>query len=215
MTDHPGENPTGPTSEGSGQPEDSATPPPTPPSTPPPAGAEPPAAPAGPASTGRSQYDFDHARTTLQEAHKFDLGIIAAGVVAWLAGFMPFYTASVSAGGFGASTSGSAYHGFFGWFAVWVALAGAVAVAAALFGVSLPAQVHLVAVGAFALSLLCLIIALFVFPGGGCGNANGLGGLHCDTGHGFGYWLAVIAVLAGLGLAVMRMRETSSTAATS
>lgn len=230
MTDHPGEHPTEPTGPGSGQPEGSDAPPPAPP----PAASEPPApsapgAPAAPAgastgaaSTGAptgastgSPYDFNQARATLQQAHRFDLGMIAAGVVAWLAGFMPFYTASVGAGGFSASTSGSAYHGFFGWFAVWVALAGAAAVAAALFGVALPAQVHLVAAGAFALSLLCLVIALFVFPGGGCPSTSGLAGIHCDTGHGFGYWLAVIAVLAGLGLAVMRMRETTGTAATS
>jgi hypothetical protein len=63
--------------------------------------------------------------------------------------------------------------------------------------------------------LLCLILALFIFPGGGCPSANGLGGLHCDTGRGFGYWLAVLAVLAGLGLAVMRMRETTGTTASS
>ena len=213
MTEHPGEHPTEPTSEGSGTPEGGATPPPTPP----PAASEPPAAPAAPAaaSTGRSQFDADQAKAAFQNAHKFDLGIVAAGVVAWLAGFMPFYTASVSAGIVSASTSGSAYHGFFGWFAVWVALAGAAAVVVALVGVTLPAQVHLIAAGAFALSLLCLIIALFVFPGGGCGHASGLGGLHCDTGHGFGYWLAVLAVLAGLGLAVMRMRETTGTTASS
>ncbi len=206
MTEQPGDQPTDPTEPE--QPEGTApTPPPAAPTPPP----ETPAAPAAPASTGGSQYDFNQAKTTLQGAHKFDLGIMAAGLIAWIAGFMPFYTASVSAGGFSASAHASAYHGFFGWFAVWVALAGAGVVAASLFGVKLPVAVYLAAVGAFGLSLVCLILALFVIPGGDCGSQS-LGGISCDTGHGFGYWLAVLAVLAGLGLSVMRMRESTTTA---
>jgi hypothetical protein len=213
MTDQPGETPTEPTGEGTGQPEGSATPPPAPP---PAADAPmPPAAPAAPAAhaaaSSGSQYDFNQAKATLQGAHKFDLGIIAAGVIAWLAGFFSFYTASVSAGGFSESVHASAYHGFFGWFAVWVALAGAVVVALSLFGIKLPVAVHQAAVGAFGLSLLCLILALFIFPGGDCSSASGLGGFHCNTGHGFGYWLALLAVLVGLGLSVMQMRQTTTT----
>ena len=164
MTDQHGENPTEPVGEGSSQPESSATPPPAPP----------PAAPAPPAA-GATSYDTNAAKASLQGAHKFDLGIVAAGVIAWLAGFMPFYTASVSAGVISASTSGSAYHGFFGWFAVWVALAGALVVAAGLFGVSLPLAVHQVAAVLFGVALVCLILALFIFPGGDCGDAAGLG----------------------------------------
>jgi hypothetical protein len=206
MTEQPGDQPTDPTQPA--QPEGSApTPPPAAPTPPPQA----PAAPAAPAGTGSSQYDFNQARATLQGAHKFDLGIIAAGLIAWIGGFLPFYTASVGGGGFSVSAHASAYHGFFGWFACWLALAGAVVVAASLFGVRLPVAVYLAAVGAFALSLLCLILALFVIPGGDCSGTSGLGGFHCDTGHGFGYWLAVIAVLAGLALSFLRMRETTST----
>ncbi|MGA8245957.1 MAG: hypothetical protein WB797_03565 [Nocardioides sp.] len=205
MTEQPGDQPTDPTQPA--QPEGSApTPPPAAPTPPP----EAPAAPAAPASTGGSQYDFDQAKTTLQGAHKFDLGIMAAGIIAFLAGFMPFYKLSVSVGGFGGSGSWSAWHGFFGWFAVLVALAGAVAVALELFKVvTLPMPVHQIAAGAFGLALLCLILALFVNPLPSCGGVPG-----CSRGHGFGYWLALIVVLAGTVLAVLRMRE-STTKATS
>src|SRR3954454_2947559 len=195
MTDQP----TGGANE---HPEDAA---PTPP--PPPAEGS---APAPPTASGTS-YDAAAAKASLQEAHKFDLGIIAAGVIAWLAGFMPFYTASAGFGGASVSANASAYHGFFGWFAVWVALIGAIVVAASLFGVDFGSSVHLVAVGAFGLSLLCLILALFIFPGGGCGDTSGLG-ISCDTGRGFGYWLALVAVLAGTGLSVLRMRESTGAA---
>jgi hypothetical protein len=109
------------------------------------------------------------------------------------------------------SAHASAYHGFFGWFAVWVALAGAVVVALSMFKiVSLPMPVHQIAAGAFGLALVCLILALFITPGGdACSGASGFG-VSCNTGHGFGYWLAVLAVLAGLGLSVMRMRESTT-----
>jgi hypothetical protein len=210
MTEQPG-NPTDPTQPDPAASSDAAP-------TPPPAAPIPPAAPAAPAQSGApaaggSQYDFNQAKTTLQGAHKFDLGIIAAGLIAWLAGFMPFYTASASFGGRSVSAHVNAYHGFFGWFAVWVALAGAVVVALALFNIvkGLPMPLHQIAAAAFGLALLCLILAFFITPGGdACSGASGFG-ISCDTGHGFGYWLALLAVLAGLALSVMRMRESTST----
>jgi hypothetical protein len=207
MTEQPG-NPTDPTQPDPAASSDAGAVP-----TPPPAATPPPAPSSAPAAGG-SQYDFNQAKSTLQGAHKFDLGIMGAGLIAWIAGFLPFYTASVSVSGIGgASTSGTAYHGFFGWFAVWVALAGAVVVALALFKVvsSFPMPLYQIAAAAFGLALLCLILALFIFPGGGCDGSSGLGGFKCDTGHGFGYWLALLAVLAGLGLSVMRMRESTTT----
>jgi hypothetical protein len=213
MTEQPG-NPTDPHQPDPAASSDAGAP------TPPPAAPTPPASPAqssAPAGGG-SQYDFNQAKTTLQGAHKFDLGIIAAGLIAWIAGFLPFYTASVSVSGIGgASTSGTAYHGFFGWFAVWLALAAAVLVTLALLNIvsGLPMPLHQIAAAAFGLALLCLILALFIFPGGGCGGSSGFGGFKCDTGHGFGYWLALLAVIAGLALSVMRMREsTTSTTST-
>ena len=81
MTDQNGENPVDPT-------EGSATPPPTPP---PAAPAPPPASGSEAPASGGQQYDFNQARETLQGAPRFDLGIIAAGVIAWLAGFLPFW----------------------------------------------------------------------------------------------------------------------------
>jgi hypothetical protein len=209
MTDQPGENPTEPTPEGS------ATPPPASPPPPPASSTPPPAAPASGAPTGTSsgagyQFDADRAKAAFQGAHKFDLGIIAAGVVALIGSWLPFYTISVSAAGIGSgSDSASAWHAFFGWFGVLVALAGSVVVALSLLNmVKLPMPVHQIAAGAFGLATLCLILALFVDPGG-CGGAGAFG-VHCDIGRGFGYWLALIAVLAGLGLSVMRMRESTT-----
>jgi hypothetical protein len=192
MTDQPGENPTEPTNEGS------ATPPPAPP----------PSAPSGGASgTGSYQFDADKAKAAFQGAHKFDLGIIVAGLLAWLAGFMPFYTASVGAAGFHVSANASAYHGFFGWFGVWCCLAGAIVAVLVLLGVALPVPAPLTVLAAFGLGTICLILALFVFPGGGCGGVPG-----CDTGHGFGYWLALLCGLVGTGLSFLRYQAQATNA---
>jgi hypothetical protein len=153
------------------------------------------------------------AKATLQGANRMDLGIIGAGVIAFLAGFMPFYSASASFAGHSVSAHESAWHGFFGWFGVLVALAGAVVVALALFDVvKLPIPLHQVATAAFGLATVCLILALFIIPGGdACSGASAFG-VDCSTGHGFGYWLALLASLAGLGISVMRMRESTTTA---
>jgi hypothetical protein len=206
MTEQPG-NPTDPTQPDPAASSDAGATP-----TPPPAAPTPPpeqsAAPSPPAAGG-SQYDFNQAKTTLQGAHKFDLGIMAAGVLTFLVGFMPFYTLSVGAGGFAASGSWNAWHGFFGWFGVLCALAGAVVVALSLLTkVALPVPVYQAAAGAFGLATICMILALFVNPLPSCG---GLGG--CSSGHGFGYWVALILVLAGLALSVLRMREETATKA--
>jgi hypothetical protein len=192
MTDQHGENPE-PTPEGA----------PTPP----------PAPPAAPASSGGPQYDFSDAKATLEGANKLDLGIAAAGVVALIGSWLPFYTISVKAKGLGigASDSVSAWHGFFGWFAILVALATSVAVALVLFNlVKLPMPLHQVAVAGFGLAFVLLILTLFVDPAD-CGGASAFG-VSCDIGRGFGYWLALLAVLAGGGLAFMRMRESTTTA---
>jgi hypothetical protein len=194
MTDQPGENPTEPTGEGA------PTPPPPPP-----------AAPTAGASTGSSyQFDADRAKATLQGAHKFDLGMIGAGVLALIGSWLPFYTLSVSAGGFGASDSVSAWHGFFGWFGILIALATSALVALSLFNVvKLPMSIHQIAVVGFGLALLCLLLTLFVDPSGGCNGVGSLG-IKCDIGRGFGYWLALLAVLAGGALAFLRMRESDA-----
>ena len=196
MTDQHGESPIEPAGESSTPPEAAATPPPAP------APASPPPSASGPAGTGH-RFDADQVKGAFQGADRFDLGIIAAGVIAFLATFMPFYTASVGNAAFHVSANASAWHGFFGWFGALCCLAGAVVATLALLDVALPLPVGLTVLGAFALGALCLILALFVFPGGGCGGMPG-----CDTGHGFGYWLALLAGLVGTGLAYVRTTDT-------
>ena len=157
-------------------------------------------------SSGGTHLDGAQAKAAFSGAHKFDLGIIAAGIVTFFASMLPYYTYSVSAGGFSSSASVSGWHGFFGWFGALLALVGAGLVVAKILGVSLPVPVAIAVLGCFGLALVCTILALFVFPGGSCPDLN-VGGFSCDTGHGFGYWLALLATLAGTGLAFLRYQE--------
>jgi hypothetical protein len=133
-----------------------------------------------------------------------DWGIIGAGVLAFIFSLFSYYTVTVSFGGQSASASASAWHGFFGWFAALLAVAGAAVVAMDLFApqVKLPIATRLAGLALFAVATLCVILALFVFPGG---DVSGVG---VDEGHGFGYWASLIVILAGTVLSLMRLQQT-------
>jgi hypothetical protein len=145
--------------------------------------------------------------SALQTAHKFDLGIIACGVLMLIFSFLPYYTAELNGFGLSISDSASAWHGFFGWFGAVVALAVAVLVSLHIGGLRLSMPTRLVALVGFAISLVCVVLALFIIPGGDC---NGIQACEdaIDFGHGIGYWLSVITVVIGLVLAFLRKDAT-------
>lgn len=156
---------------------------------PPPAPADP--APAAPAARTGS---FDPKSVNPQ-----DWGIIGAGALAFIFSFVSYYTASVGP----ISASINAWHGFFGWFAMLCAVAGAGILAATLFApqVQLPFPTRLATAGLFAVATLCLLLALFVIPG----KVSGAG---VNYGHGAGYWISFIVVIVGLVLSVLRLKAT-------
>jgi hypothetical protein len=176
--------------------------------------AYPPAAPP-PAAGNRAIGGFDPANLQNfdpKSVNPLDWGIIAAGVVAFIFSLFAFYTYSVSVSIAGlSSTSGSvswsAWHGFFGWFGVVLALIGALLLAAQLIAkMTLAFPIRTVVLGLFGVATLCLLLALFVVPGNTGGS--GIFGVHVNKGHGFGYWICLLAVLVGTGLSVKRFLDT-------
>ena len=156
-----------------------------------------------PAGTG-STPDASAAVEALKGADRLDLATIGAGLLAFVASLMPYYTVSVK--GFGGS-SATAWHGFFGWFGVLCAVAAAVLLTLKIVGVSLPIPVRTAVLGLFGVATACTLLALLVFPGGGCDDGLFVGDSVCDMvdeGHGVGYWVALLSVGAGTALAAMR-----------
>ena len=143
-----------------------------------------------------------------------DWGIIAAGVIAFIFSTFNFFTYKVEIATFSSKGSLSAWHGALAPIAILLALFAAVLLAAHVIAkMQLAFPVRLVVLGAFALASLLLLLALFVVPLPG--NAGGLGGgafgIKIDKGHGIGYWVSLLAVLAGTGLSYKRFTDTGGT----
>ena len=149
--------------------------------------------PAGPAS-------FDPTAVTRSE-----WAILAAGVLALLCSFFDYYTFSYSAAGFSVSASLNAWHGLFGWLGALAAFGGAAVLAAQLTGrlpATLPLPAPRLALAGFGIGTLCVVLAFFVHPG------DGYAGIGFHAGHGFGYWLSLIADVSGLALCYRRAAST-------
>jgi len=160
----------------------------------------------------RTVSDSSHqAKQALQGAHKFDLAVIGAGAVALLGSLLPYYTVSIDMMGVAASSSANAWHGLFGWFGVLAAVIGSGLVLAHLLGTDTKVAPRTGALVAYAVAAVSTILALFIYPGG-CDELKTVGVNVCDGidfGRGVGYWLTLLAVLAGLTLAWLRRGEGS------
>jgi hypothetical protein len=186
-------------------------PPPQQYSPPPPAGYPPPPAPgygAPPPAGYAPGYHQPAPSRGLSfdpsSVNPMDWAILGLAFLTFIFSFIDYYTVSVSFSGISESESASAWHGFFGWAAVLLALAGAALVALELFvpQVTLPFPARLVSLGCWTVATLFVILALFIFPGG---NYDGPG---LDEGRGFGYWVSLVFIIAGLVLSVLRLKST-------
>jgi hypothetical protein len=132
--------------------------------------------------------------------HPLDLATVAAGVAALVLSFRDYYTVSVGY----VSESTSAWHGFFGWFGTSLAVAGAAVVAVAV--VVPPRRLRVspqpVAALLFALGAVSTLVALFT---SGYEAKRPLPGVQVETGHGYGYWASLAVIVAGAGLAAVRV----------
>lgn len=181
---------------------------------PPPPGGSPPPPPAGqwgpPGSGAPASFDP-------KSVNPLDWAIVGAGVLAFIFSFVDFYDgADVSSGVQSATVNSgalSAWHdviggGFFAWFAMLFAVLGAAAVAVALFApqVRLPVSNRLAGLALFSVAALFEIIAIFVTPG----DSGTIYARNFDVSlnHGFGFWISLIVIIAGLVLSLMRLQAT-------
>lgn len=144
-----------------------------------------------------------------------DWGIVAAGVVALLFSFFAYYTYSISITGLArlsATGTASAWHGLFGWLGSLAAFAAAAVLLAHLVaGITFGFPVRLAVLAGFGFALVCALLALVIVPGPSSSVANGLLGIKVDKGHGVGYWIGLLAILAGTGLSYLRYTQTGGT----
>jgi hypothetical protein len=143
--------------------------------------------------------------TTTADDHRLtplDCGIVSAGVVAFVLSYFGYYTASVG----GVTRTTGAWHGFFGWFAAAVALLGALVVLAAFVLPARRVPPYRVVLALFAIATVSVLAALFT-SGFDTSHAHGLG-VAADTGHGYGYWISLAAIIGGALLSLGRVRQT-------
>ena len=175
-------------------------PPPPPPAGPPPGGPPPPPPPgqppAGPppgpgwgSPSNRPGGGFDP-----KAVNPYDWGILAAGVLAFIFSFVSYYTYYIF--------SENAWHGFFGWFAMLLALAGSAVVAMEMFApqVKLPFPNRLIGLGLYVIAAVCVILAGIIDAGD---IPDGI-----SLGRGIGYWLSLIVILAGAVLSFLRFQQS-------
>jgi hypothetical protein len=159
-----------------------------------------PAQGTGGGATGRPAggYNADQMKAAVQSSNPYDLGIMGIGLLVFLLSLFPtYYTYDI--GGF--SGSFNAWHGFFGWFAAVLALAGAAILAAHLLAkVVMPFPVRLTVLGIFAVALICVIIAGLTWAGRDTGGVD----VGKYTAHGFTYWVSLILIAGGTALSFLR-----------
>lgn len=177
-----------------------------PPPPPPPPGQWNPPPPGGPAGPGAPVGHGGHgghggpAGFDPKSVNTLDWAILGVGVVAFFSSFFDWYTVSYA----GASAGESAWHGFFGWFAVLLAVLGSAAVAMGIFApqVKLPMPSRVLGLILYVVAFISAILALFVFPEDVPDQL--------DTGRGFGFWLGLIMIIAGVVLSLMRAQQTNT-----
>jgi hypothetical protein len=147
-----------------------------------------------------------------KSVNPLDWGIIAAGLVAFIFSTFNFFTYKMQIGTFSSTASLSAWNGALAPIAILLAIIAAVLLAAHVIArVQLPVPIRLLVLAAFALASLLLLLALFVVPGNTAGVGAGVFGFKIEKGHGIGYWVSLLAVLAGTAMAFKRFTDTGGT----
>jgi hypothetical protein len=144
-------------------------------------------------------------RAEIRPLGPLDLVIIAAGALALIFSFFSYYTVTIV----NVSSTTSAWHGFWGWFSVLLAVGAALLVAlTAVAPDHMTRRCYLGAVGLFGLALVSAVIALF-YSGFDTSGPDAYA-LHVVKGHGYGYWTSLGAILVGGALSLIKLRQAGA-----
>ena len=165
------------------------------------------AMPGYPAAAPKPAFDFS-------KISPFVWVTFGGGLLAFIFSFLPYYTVTASGYGLSQSASAGAWHGFFGWFGALVLLLAALAAVAfavlKALGTFDNATAPLITLLMAGLGLICVIVALFVFPAD-TSSVSGYG-ISVDTGRGVGYWLSLVCAVVTVVGAVMFYLEAQKAA---
>lgn len=170
-------------------------------SPPPPGSPYPPGPPGGFPPPGGGKPAFDP-----KSVNPLDWAIAGLALLAFIFSFVKYYTASFDGGEFIGKVEGhvNGWHGLT-WFVPLAALViiGLLVVELAVPSVKLPVPGRLVILVLWGVSLLTVLLGLVWVPIDTGPIDDGI-----DKGHGIGYWLTLIVVIAGVALSVMRLKAT-------
>ncbi len=170
---------------------------------------------------GAPQYGAPKAGFNFAAVNQLDWAILGAGGLAFIFSFFQFYSADAKGqlkqacdqgqlSGTSCSDTAGAWHGFFGWFGVLLLVLAGLLTALAVFmpHVRMPMSPRLIALGAAALGLIFIFVALFVTPTPG-GVPQGVNiDQYVDFGRGFSYWIILILAVAATALTYLRFQQT-------
>ena len=198
-------------------------PPPPPPAGPPPAGpppgspppppppGQPPAGPPGPgwgSPANRPGGGFDP-----KSVHQYDWAILGAGVLFFIVSFFPWYSYQLKGCGTGFngcySDTGTAWGGILTLLATLLVIIATAAIALEVFmpQVKLPVPNRLIALGAYALGVVFVLIAIALVPGYSVGGVDVPDSV-LDKSHDWGFWVGLVVIVVGAAFTFMRFQET-------
>lgn len=137
----------------------------------------------------------------VQEINRNDLGVMIAGVVAFIASFLPYVGASAHIGPVHVSENANAWHSY-AVLGLLLVFAAAIVIAVKTFASmpTMPIGLHVLAAGLAALGTLLLIIRAFTVGNEGITGVN--------VGVRWGGYVLFIAGIAEVVFALMGMRES-------
>lgn len=147
-----------------------------------------------------------------------DWVVIGAGVLAYVASFLPWYGASISVFGVGGSASVNAWNAGFGaWFSVLLVVASGVTLVSMMAArLRLPVSRSLITLGLSALAVVTILLRWVTYPDASRGSGD-LADISVDSlvtassGAGSGLYLGLIAALAAVVASLLAFRAEGGT----